>query len=102
MASIELLKTVQSYEDYISKHEVDDKVINAYVQATKSAILGEKDKEYGLSLAGRTKNIIKSFIRNKTGGSVDALELFCFEHDTQFEILNNICLYIVLLILFLR
>lgn len=89
MASIELLKTIQSYENYLSKHGIDEKVVNAYVQATKSSILGEKDIEYGLKLSERTKSIIESFIHNKTGGSIDALEVFCFEHDAQYEILNN-------------
>ena len=43
--SVELQKAVDSYENYIQQHGVDEAVVNAMVEASKVAILTEKDTE---------------------------------------------------------
>ena len=66
MASLELRKAIQNYENYISAHGIDEQVIEAYVQAVKVAFLNEKDIEYGLEVSGKAKELIEQFILKKT------------------------------------
>lgn len=89
MASLELKKTIQNYEKYISGHGVDDNVIDAYRQASQVALLGEKDIEYGLKVSARAKSLIENFILCKTGGTIDDLELFCFDNNTEYKVVNT-------------
>ena len=87
--SIELQKAIQSYENFISAHGISEDVINAYVQATKVALQTEKDREYGLKVSNRAKQIVNRFIFDKTGGTPWDLEKFAFEHKTYYDILNT-------------
>lgn len=89
MASKELITTVQGYENYIAVHGVDEKVINAYVQAVEVALRQEKDVEYGLNVSKRAKSITENMIFNLTGGSVGDLEVFCAENNAEYNILNQ-------------
>lgn len=89
MASKELITTVQGYENYISVHGVDEEVINAYVMASQSAILTEKDIEYGLKVSKRAKELINSFVENMTGGSIYDLDSYCNINKTNYEILDR-------------
>lgn len=89
MASLELKKTIQNYEKYISGHGIDDNVIDAYRQASQVALLGEKDIEYGLKVSARAKSLIENFILCKTGGTIDDLELFCFDNNTEYKVVNT-------------
>ena len=68
MASLELQKVIQGYENFISVHGISEDVINAYVQAVQVAFLNEKDIEYGLKISARAKSIINQFsIENSIG-----------------------------------
>ena len=87
--SIELQKAIQSYENFISAHGISEDVINAYTQATKVALQTEKDREYGLKVSNRAKQIVNQFIFDKTGGTPWDLEKFSFEHKTYYDILNT-------------
>ena len=89
MASNELITTVQGYENYIAVHGVDEEVINAYVMASQSAILTEKDIEYGLKVSKRAKELINSFVENMTGGSIYDLDSYCNLNKTNYEILDR-------------
>ena len=89
MASLELRKAIQSYENFISAHGISEELINAYVQATKVALQTEKDREYGLKVSNRAKQIVNQFIFDKTGGTPWDLEKFSFEHKTYYDILNT-------------
>ena len=62
MASLELQKAIHSYENFISAHGISEDLINAYVQATKVALQTEKDREYGLKVSNRAKQIVNQFI----------------------------------------
>ena len=87
--SEELKRAVSDYENYISGHGIDESLINAYVQATKVALQTEKDREYGLKVSNRAKQIVNQFIFDKTGGTPWDLEKFSFEHKTYYDILNT-------------
>ena len=87
--SIELQRSVNEYENFISVHGISEDVINAYVQATKVALQTEKDREYGLKVSNRAKQIVNQFIFDKTGGTPWDLEKFSFEHKTYYDILNT-------------
>lgn len=89
MASESLIKAIHSYENFISAHGISEDVINAYVQATKVALQTEKDREYGLKVSNRAKQIVNQFIFDKTGGTPWDLEKFSFQHKTYYDILNT-------------
>ena len=90
MASIELQKAVQGYENYINVHGIDEDVINAYVLASQSVLTSEKDVEYGLKVSARAKNLIDDFVFRLTdGGNVWELEKFAFENKTWYDILDK-------------
>ena len=82
MASKELIKTVNQYDNFIKTHLVDEPVISAYVEACKVAINGEKDIEYGLQLTKRSKGIIEQFCMKQTGGTIWDLDYYHFKHET--------------------
>lgn len=89
MVSIELQNAINEYEKFISSHGLSEDVINAYVQATKVALQTEKDREYGLKVSNRAKQIVNQFIFDKTGGTPWDLEKFSFQHKTYYDILNT-------------
>ena len=89
MVSIELKNAINGYENFISEHGISEDVINAYVQATKVALQTEKDREYGLKVSERAKELVNQFIFDKTGGTPWDLEKFAFKHKTYYDILNT-------------
>lgn len=89
MASQSLISTVNGYENYIERNEIDEQVINAYVDACSVAINGEKDIEYGLQLAKRAKELIEGFCTAKTSGTIWDLEKYAFDHKTTYELINK-------------
>lgn len=85
----ELFNTVQGYENYIKRKRIDEQVIDAYVQASHVA-LSESDKEYGLKVSKRAKELIESLVMTSTEGmTIGDLEVFCGENDTEYKILNE-------------
>lgn len=89
MASLELQRAVKGYENYIERKGIDEELINAYVLASQLALTAEKDREYGLKVSNRAKNIIENFVSSKTGGTVWDLDSYCNKNKTQYSILNN-------------
>lgn len=89
MASEYLTKTVQSYENYISRKGIDESVINAYIEASKVAINGEKDIEYGLQLTKMSKGIIEQFCMKQTGGTIWDLEKYAQDHNTPYDLIDK-------------
>ena len=69
MVSIELQNAINDYENFISAHGISEDVINAYVQAVKVALQTEKDREYGLKVSNRAKELIEKFILDNCMGS---------------------------------
>ena len=89
MASLELQKAVQGYENYINQHGIDEEVVNAYVEAVKWGFYKDHDKENGLLLANKSKQLINQFVLNMAGGDIYALERYAQQNKTGYEILNQ-------------
>lgn len=88
--SLELKKAVKSYEDYINRKGIDADVINAFVEATKVALVTEKDREYGLKVSANTKKLLSQYVLKETQGySIDDLEILAFENNTIYKPLQN-------------
>ena len=88
--SIELQRAVNEYENFMSAHGISEDVINAYVQATKVALQTEKDREYGLKVSNRAKELIEKFILENAGGTVWDLERYQQENDTlPYDLVNK-------------
>ena len=88
--SKELERAVNEYENFISVHGISEDVLNAYVQATKVALQTEKDREYGLKVSSRAKELIEKFILENTGGTVWDLERYQQENDTlPYDLVNK-------------
>ena len=94
MASLELQKAIQGYENYILANGIDEQVIDAYVLASQTAY--KEDREYGLSVSARAKEIIEQFIYNLVGADSWELEKYAFANKTWYDILDK--LYDVLLV----
>lgn len=89
MASNYLMQAVQEYENFIQVHGIDEFVIDAYLEACKVAINGEKDVEYGLRLTERSKGIIEHFCMDKTGGTIWDLEKYAFDNKTSYDLIDK-------------
>ena len=89
MASNYLMQAVQEYENFIQVHGIDEFVIDAYLEACKVAINGEKDIEYGLQITKRSKGIIERFCMDKTGGTIWDLEKYAFDNKTRYDLIDK-------------
>lgn len=89
MASNYLMQTIREYENFITAHSIDESVIDAYVEACKVAINGEKDIEYGLRLTKRSKDIVERFCIDKTGGTIWDLEKYAFDNKTNYDLIDK-------------
>ena len=82
-------KTINEYENYIAKHGIDRDVINAYCDASEIMLVGRKDREFGLKVSGRTKELIEQHVLNETGGTIWDLDSYCNQNKTSYDILNK-------------
>ena len=89
LASDYLIKTIQGYENYIEQNGIDESVMNAYIEACKVAINGEKDIPYGLQLTKRSKGIIERFCMERTGGTIWDLEKYAFNNKTNYDLIDK-------------
>ena len=89
MASLELTQSIENYENYIQQHGVDEAVVNAMVEASKVAILTEKDTEYGLKVSARTKELLNQFVIQRTGGDIWALERYAQDNGMEYDLVNK-------------
>ena len=89
MASDYLIKTIQGYDNYIEQKGIDEPVMNAYIEACKVAINGEKDIPYGLQLTKRSKGIIERFCIERTGGTIWDLEKYAFNNKTNYDLIDK-------------
>ena len=89
MASDYLIKTIQGYDNYIEQKGIDESVMNAYIEACKVAINGEKDITYGLQLTNRSKGIIERFCIERTGGTIWDLEKYAFNNKTNYDLIDK-------------
>ena len=63
--------------------------MNAYIEACKVAINGEKDIQYGLQLTKRSKGIIERFCIERTGGTIWDLEKYAFNNKTNYDLIDK-------------
>ena len=63
--------------------------MNAYIEACKVAIKGEKDIPYGLQLTKRSKGIIERFCMERTGGTIWDLEKYAFNNKTNYDLIDK-------------
>ena len=89
LASDYLIKTIQGYDNYIEQKGIDESVMNAYIEACKVAINGEKDIQYGLQLTKRSKGIIERFCMERTGGTIWDLEKYAFNNKTNYDLIDK-------------
>lgn len=89
MASQEIQKAIQSYENYISVHGIDEQVIDVYIAASQTAIIGEKDTEYGLKVSARAKELIEQFVLKLTGADIWELDSYANQNKLSYDILNK-------------
>lgn len=89
MSNQYLQNKVSEYENYIARKGIDESVIDAMSMAAEVAILQEKDVKYGLTVSKRSKELIESFVLSQTGGTLDDLEVFAGENDTEYKIIND-------------
>lgn len=96
MASQSLITAVNSYDNYIQRKGIDEQVIDAYIEACRVAINGEKDIQYGLQLTSCSKGIVERFCMERTGGTIWDLEKYSFANKTHYSLTDK--LYDVLLL----
>lgn len=89
MASKDLIEAVTGLENYISVNGVTDKAIEVYCNACNTAIVDEKDVDYGLTLTKRAKGLIEDFTKLQMGRSLWDIEKYCYEKHIRYEILEN-------------
>lgn len=89
MSSQYLQNKVSEYENYIARKGIDESVIDAMADAAKWAIYKENEIEYGLKVSARAKELIESFVLTNSGGTLDDLEVYAGENDTEYKIVND-------------
>nr|DAH54760.1 MAG TPA: Terminase [Bacteriophage sp.] len=89
MASQSLITAVNSYEKYIQCKGIDEQVIDAYIEACRVAINGEKDIQYGLQLTERSKGIVERFCMDRTGGKILDLERYSQQHEEKYSLVED-------------
>lgn len=89
MASQSLISAVNSYDNYIQRKGIDEQVIDAYIEACRVAINGEKDITYGLQITNRSKGIVERFCMERTGGTIWDLEKYSFANKTHYSLTDK-------------
>lgn len=89
MHTIQDEKTINEYENYIAKHGIDRDVINAYCDASEIMLVGRRDREFGLKVSGRAKELIEQYVLEETGGTIWDLDSYCNQNKTSYDILNK-------------
>ena len=89
MASNELIRAFESYKNYYSVHGTDEKLIEACIEAGKTAFKVEEDATYGLQITAETKKYINELIYKKTGAGFFDLEKYAMERDLDYDIINS-------------
>ena len=89
MASQSLISAVNSYDNYIQRNGIDEQVIDAYIEACRVAINGEKDITYGLHITNRSKGIVERFCMDRTGGRILDLEKYSQQHEEKYSLVDD-------------
>lgn len=82
-------KAIQEYENYIARRGIDREIINAFCEASQIILCGRKDRDYGLKVSARAKELIEKQVLRQTGGTMWELEKFAFANKTWYDILDK-------------
>lgn len=89
MASEKLQQSVAEYENYIATNGYDDAVID-YMTIAAQVAFSERDRDYGLMLTGRLKQLIGDEIRKETeGADVWWLQKQAYKQGAEYVILSR-------------
>lgn len=90
MASKEIQKSIQEYENYILRHGISLELVQAYHTAVFWANEKDNDIETALKIALRAKELMNQYIIKGTdGGDIWELEKFCFKEKTGHEMVDK-------------
>jgi len=90
MHTIEDEKNIKEYEKYILRNGIDRSVIDAYCEASKIILCGRKDREYGLKVSTRAKELIFEYIKSITNGAdFNWLETKSQKNKQSYDILDK-------------
>lgn len=90
MHTIEDEKNIKEYEKYILRNGIDRSVIDAYCEASKIILCGRKDREYGLKVSKRAKELIFEYIKSITNGAdFNWLETQSQKNKQSYDILDK-------------
>ena len=89
LASKHLIDAINSYENYIHAHGIDEQVIDAYIQAVKTSYGEKNDIEYAKKTSSRAKEIIEQYVINNAGGTIWDLDSYCNKNKVNYEILGK-------------
>lgn len=87
MASQTLQSKFESYKSYYRDYGTDERLIEACIDAAKTAFKVEEDEKYGLLITGQTKKYINELLMNK-GYTFWTLEKEAMEKDLTYKIIN--------------
>ena len=101
MASLELQKAVQGYENFINNHGIEEQLIDAYVLASAAAFNEKDDIPYALKVSNRAKEIINLFTTKNSIGDIWAIERYQQDSgstpfnivEQYYELLKNESIY---------
>ena len=88
MASNELIRAFESYKSYYDTHGTDEKLIEACLEAAKTAFKVEEDHDYGLQITAETKKYINQLVYEKTGAGFFELENYALKRGEEYSIIN--------------
>lgn len=90
MASKDLIRAVESYDNYTKENGLDEDIIrDYYIPAIETVIKGENDIEYGLKLSKRVKDMLNEICLKSTGADIFALDSYCNHHQIEAGILDS-------------
>lgn len=90
MHTIEDEKNIKEYEKYILLNGINRSVIDAYCEASKIILCGRKDREYGLKVSTRAKELIFEYIKSITNGAdFNWLETQSQKNKQSYDILDK-------------
>ena len=89
MASETLQRKFESYKTYYRDNGVDEKLIDACIEAAKTAFKVENDEKYGLLITSETKKYINQLVNQKSHVGFFELERYAMEHDLDYKIIDS-------------
>lgn len=84
----DFLEATNAYENYITNHGIDEKVVEAYKIVACDVLTNKKDRENGLKISRRAKDITDQLIVQLSGGHFWQLEEYARVNNTSFPVVE--------------